>query len=930
MRTAVLLCCLCAGLAGEASAQNAPSLKVGGVVNAADYTANFAPGSIMSLWGTDFASTSAKASQVPLPTILDGVSVEIVDGERILVAPMFFVSPGQINALLPYEIAGSSARVRVRNSRGTSNAEQIAVASRAPGLFTKSMDGKGEAIVTHADFKMVGTDNPAFPDEVVLVFLTGLGKVEPQVESGRSAGDNGSNGPLNLVKDAVTVYVGGQQATVQFAGLAPLFVGLYQLNIRLPARLPGGAQPIVVECGGGRSLPGVTIEIRRQIQVDGDPSDWLGLSPTGYDDRGDSAAGPSGDLIHFYSYAAPTTTYFLWEMNGPITDSSLEFQLLIDKAWDGLGWLPQDAVLQTQLGSCPKSPAQAGWSCAFAGRYLEMAVDQTLLPPFLRVRVRPLVRRAPAALDQLSCHSDVYVSGMLRRSDAEIQDLRTRAERVHSAGWQSLLADARTDPYSRYALYSSRILAVKHPEVYLLADIAFLDDIKAHPLRPYVLTPGAVSAFPAVSPDALFPSNFPFLPYLDRRAMGPVSTLKNVRNRMLAIDRAILMYYLQRPLHKLGELYIVYCDSGQSFVHAPEGLLDVVSGERVPRPSGNPVLIFNESAAWYPLLERDDTATAPSLAAVVASYKTSSQSPQLTKEESSFIDGLRQLTSLSSPAQIAVAVLVASKGFRLPSVRSMVSKANASQALEGGQMELALTRDARISPVAAHLVAVAQRYDSPRKWLEMSAEMAELVNVRCRPPDDDPNHEFSDGFFDPWDFEHPATNVPMARLNLNERYYSLAGGDDVPSYAVAEILGMLGYHPYILSSGWPRITSQIPSSGGPHLVLPAEGIKFESSDFAAAIIWDNWLLWSGASVAERSLDFFYSDGQFAAVIPGQYQGTMSPVRAAEIATYLRQVFRDDFTYITWNGSKYQSITHDEFLKAMAEEQKRWVPTRPLP
>jgi hypothetical protein len=253
----------------------------------------------------------------------------------------------------------------------------------------------------------------------------------------------------------------------------------------------------------------------------------------------------------------------------------------------------------------------------------------------------------------------------------------------------------------------------------------------------------------------------------------------------------------------------------------------------------------------------------------------------------------------------------------------MVSNANASQALESNQMERALMLDARISPVAAHLVAVAQSYDSPRKWLEMSAEMAELINVRYRPEDDDPTQEFSDGFFDPWDFEHPGPNGPMVRMNLNEMYYSLAGGDDVREYAATEMLEMLGYSPYLLFPGASFVDGQIPSADGPTLLLPEEGIKFVSADLAAGVIWNKQL-------DGRSLILFYNNGQFATIIVGQYQGTMPPARAAEIAAYLHQAFSGDFTYVKWDGSKWQSISYDEFLKALAEEQKRWVPIKPLP
>jgi hypothetical protein len=501
---------------------------------------------------------------------------------------------------------------------------------------------------------------------------------------------------------------------------------------------------------------------------------------------------------------------------------------------------------------------------------------------------------------------------------------------VHLEGWQYLLEAAPSDPFSRYALYSSRILAVKHPEVYLLADADFLNDIHLHPYHPFTLTSAAINAYPVIHQQGFFPASYPFLPYLDRRSLGPVSTLKNVRGFMLGIDRAMLAYLLQRSSHKANNLYIIYTDNDFSYLSTPQGLLDVTSGGYVTKPSGNPVLIFNENAAWYPLLERDDRITVPSLATVVARYATAVQVPILTAEESALIVSLRQTTALNNSAQLAVAIMAASKGSGLPSVRARIYAANVSQALEWGQDTLILARDTRINPLAAYLVAIGQSQAGARRWFEMSAEMASQINVRCRPEEDDATGEYSDGFFDPWDFEHPGECVPMVRVDLSDMYYSRAGADDGRTHAVGEIIEMLGEDPYIYYDARTRLTYQIRAGGPPHLIVPDASVKFESSDITASLIFNNSLQWSGASQVERAMEFFQHGGKFATIIIGQYQGTLSPTEAGQVAAFFHGTYTDERYFVKWDSSTWQPITYDQFILAIPGEQAQWSPLAALP
>lgn len=231
----------------------------GGVVNAADFTPNLAPGELFTLFGTALAPASRLSDKLPLPRTLEGVIVEVTDGTTVTSAPLVFVSANQINAQLPAQIRSESVTLRVRNAAGISNTVSVPILPRAPRLFTVAMDGKGPAIVVHADYRLVSASAPAVPGEVVLIYLTGLGAVTPAIKEGDPGGDGGLLGPLNYVTEPVTVEVNGLPATVLYAGLAPGFPGLYQINAQLPSILAGGALPLVVKTASATSQSNVTL-----------------------------------------------------------------------------------------------------------------------------------------------------------------------------------------------------------------------------------------------------------------------------------------------------------------------------------------------------------------------------------------------------------------------------------------------------------------------------------------------------------------------------------------------------------------------------------------------------------------------------------------------------------------------------------------------
>ncbi|MCP5111854.1 MAG: hypothetical protein GY953_13570, partial [bacterium] len=237
---------------------NAPVIGAGGVVNAADYTATIAEGMIFSIFGSDLAPATAEARDIPLPTTLEGVSVEVLHGGAVINAPLFFVSLGQINAQLPFGLGGAQIRIRVRNADGLSNEETVTVSAAAPRLFTQTTDGRGEAILVHADYKLVTPENPGRAGEWVVLYLTGLGDVDPPLAAGQAGGDGGSAGPLNRVAGNVVVLMDGVAVNVFFAGLAPNFVGLYQINFQIPAGVLAGMARISVRRGEAASQEEIT------------------------------------------------------------------------------------------------------------------------------------------------------------------------------------------------------------------------------------------------------------------------------------------------------------------------------------------------------------------------------------------------------------------------------------------------------------------------------------------------------------------------------------------------------------------------------------------------------------------------------------------------------------------------------------------------
>jgi uncharacterized protein (TIGR03437 family) len=207
-----------------------------GVVDAASeapFTAGVSPGEFVTLYGTGLAPSLQVNTS--FPTMLNGVQV-LVDG---IPAPIYYVSPTQIAAIVPYSAnTFSLARFQVVNNGSTSNSVIEMVNLTTPGVFTLSANGLGDGAIEHADGSVVTESNPAQPGETVAAYMSGLGAVFPPV----TAGTVGPASPLSYTTNMINGYINGIAATVynNEGILAPYLTGLYQVNITIPTTATAG------------------------------------------------------------------------------------------------------------------------------------------------------------------------------------------------------------------------------------------------------------------------------------------------------------------------------------------------------------------------------------------------------------------------------------------------------------------------------------------------------------------------------------------------------------------------------------------------------------------------------------------------------------------------------------------------------------------
>jgi uncharacterized protein (TIGR03437 family) len=225
------------------------------LVNAADFTQPVAPGGLASAFGSQLSPMTLATKDVPLPTVLAD-SCLTINGA---VVPVIFVSPSQINFQVPFAISGNSDLV-LRTPGGISDALHVTVLAAAPSVFHSGDAGPLTdipTIVRAANSGLVTVSNPVHFDDRLTIYLTGLGRTTPDVPTGAASPAS----PLATPILPVTVTLGGTQLPIEFAGLTPGSVGVYQINVVVPFKgVPTGFDiPLTISQGGASTAVPVRV-----------------------------------------------------------------------------------------------------------------------------------------------------------------------------------------------------------------------------------------------------------------------------------------------------------------------------------------------------------------------------------------------------------------------------------------------------------------------------------------------------------------------------------------------------------------------------------------------------------------------------------------------------------------------------------------------
>jgi len=246
------------------AAASVPLLPPGAAVNAASFVQNAAGEMILTIYGSNLATGVAEATALPLPTTLAGASVAVRDSAGTSrPSSLFFASPGQINLAIAAGTAIGAATLTVTRTDGNSASLPLLIERVAPGVFTANADGRGVPAALAIRATADGTQS------LVSVFQCGtaVGSCVPAPISLGPATDQvilllfgtGLRGASSLA--GVPVTIGGERADTLFVGAQGTFIGLDQLNIRIPRSLIGRGEVDLAVSVDGRPANTVRVNI---------------------------------------------------------------------------------------------------------------------------------------------------------------------------------------------------------------------------------------------------------------------------------------------------------------------------------------------------------------------------------------------------------------------------------------------------------------------------------------------------------------------------------------------------------------------------------------------------------------------------------------------------------------------------------------------
>lgn len=242
----------------DGTARLNPTIAPNGAVNAASFQVGngVAPGSYLTLFGTGLSDTTDSFTTPYLPLAIDyaSVSFDVPSAGLSLPGLISYVSPGQVNLQVPWELQGQSSviiKVTIEDSQGSLYTLPLAQYSPAFFDYLEPVTNDLLLIAYDASGDLIGSSHPATPGQTVQLYANGLGPVNNQPADGQVTPVS----PPAATTTTPTVTIGGQAAPVQFSGLAPNLIGVYVLTVQVPAGISSGMQPVIVSINGVASPP---------------------------------------------------------------------------------------------------------------------------------------------------------------------------------------------------------------------------------------------------------------------------------------------------------------------------------------------------------------------------------------------------------------------------------------------------------------------------------------------------------------------------------------------------------------------------------------------------------------------------------------------------------------------------------------------------
>ncbi len=529
--------------------------------------------------------------------------------------------------------------------------------------------------------------------------------------------------------------------------------------------------------------------------------------------------------------------------------------------------------------------------------------------------------------------ASVVAAVLIEKRVAEAERSFETGHDAHEYLWETVLEGAETDKYDKYAIYTSRILAVKHPEVYLQGDALFLEQIMTasgykevylieniHDYEsfystsfggpPFSFEDVEFVAYEVVSTPKLYPENYPLFAYLDRRLFPIATTLKTWENEITQLELGEQFYFSLRENRDFASaLYIIYCDNEETYLYDNGELTWMENLTKTEVIKGNPILIFNEENVWYPLMERDDTTGDPVLNHIVEEYSTDSQTPQLTEFEENAIEILKQITELEDETQVLMGAVVAAHT-EMTLRRNIEnyyvfeaawSKLDISPYAYGLFREI-YKRANYLSPITAYLAWIAGE-DKRENRIEA---IADEYLIHAGSPAY--NYKYAHGQI--W-------NGELVGKSIGESYRTRAGHCVWQAVNISSVLDALNIRNYII---------QVVSCESHHAVtyLPDYGLFASNGAAVPEVLVSKWLTFENIP-SYFGISFVSYEGKWAHPRLYTYFGTLSPEESIEVLNSLKEVFHEIEPEIDFRGvaGAYSYVTYSELISGLEEEE--WTP-----